>query len=299
MIRCACQEDTLRIQELVRSCHGQEDLRVWALFFQRVYTPAMAWVNEVQGTVKAVLFRREQPLLFNGRVVLASVLFGGSEYPGSDTLRDLFAVVMDACAHQELITLMPAGEKQTPGFSPLYERALYRLEREQFPVRRARGVRRDLSADDMLKTYAAFARRFNGFSARSRRAFTFLQEAARIQGGEVVGVYDTHDSLTGYASFVPQGRAMVLRECVYFNGNVLLQLVTEALNQREEVILDVSAGENLDLLLPGAQRHVYTATTARLNHLDLFGRLLRQEVSSLQQAADLSRKPLRFDGVFL
>ncbi|MBQ1356132.1 MAG: GNAT family N-acetyltransferase, partial [Solobacterium sp.] len=75
----------------------------------------------------------------------------------------------------------------------------------------------------------------------------------------------------------------------------LMKLINAALQERPVVHVMVSAAENLNKLIPNAQRRDFGSTMARLNNPELFSRLFGTEVKTVEEAFALSSRPLNLN----
>ena len=301
MITKAKNEQTDEIKELRRICFPDEDPRYTDFFFRYIYKPENCYLYMSGGEILSCIIRDVHPLMFNGRVIQASMLTGAATRPDvrkNGYMHKLLQVVMDACEHSELLTFVQSEEPdlfEHMGFRRIYKRNVYEISRMDCRRTTNFGINFDPSAIDLLKVYSTYIRRFNGFKARTLRYFENLQREVNAVGGRLVGYYGEDNQLHGYAVISMRGRDGWIDELVYTDSLAIWKLVNTALTMRQRVILDVSSAENMSRLFPSAQRMSYDSAVVRLNQPELFSRLFRAQVSSAKEAFELSSRPLNFN----
>lgn len=304
MIQLAIDFRTQDLKEVYERCWTNRS-RAWAdVFFDNVIRPQDAYVDVENGMIAAEVFRIRHSLLFNGRILQASVISGACTVPdcrGQGRMHRLMDTVVDACSHQELVTLIVPNGIDTVdnyaqwGFEPVYTRQRYLLQRPDCRELSRDGIVYDVPAGDLLNVYSTYIRRFNGFKARTLRYFENLQREVNAVGGRLVGYFGEDNQLHGYAVISMRGRDGWIDELVYTDSLAIWKLVNTALTMRQRVILDVSSAENMSRLFPSAQRMSYDSAVVRLNQPELFSRLFRAQVSSAKEAFELSSRPLNFN----
>jgi len=289
------------IRECWNKSFTMEDPRWTDYFFRTVYKPeyGYAWVED--GHAVSAACRIPHAVMFNGRILQASMILGVCtlpEYRHRGYMKQVMDTVIDACSHSELITFIQAyhPELYEPwNFQMVEYRTDYTLTRGE--VRRITnfGCAYEPSPIDLLKVYSAFIRRFNGFYARDLDYFVRLKKEVQAQGGKIVAFYNGKNQIQGYATLLIQGREVAMEECVYLDAMALMKLVNAALQERPTVHLHVSQAENLSVLFPGAPHEDHGFTMARLNDPLLFSRLFGTEVHDAAEAFAISRKPLNMN----
>lgn len=301
MIDKAKSEQTNEIRQLWKTCFPKEDPRYIDFYFKNIYDPQNCYVNNIDGRAAAVIMRNPHALMFNGRVLQASMILGVAtlpEYRNKGCMHDLMNVVLDACEHSELITMI---QSETPemyeefGFRTVYRRQDYKVERKDVKRITNFGCAYDPSALDLLKVYSAFIRRFNGFYARDLEYFVRYKKEVTAVGGKIVAYYNGKDQIRGYAVMIPQGNELRVEELIYLDSMSLVKLVNAALQERRIVHLLVSEAENLSLIFPEAERKLYDSTMCRLNDANLFMRVFNRRIITVEDAFAISRRPLNLN----
>ena len=298
MIKKATAEQTAEIKDIFRICFPNEDTRYLDYFFKNVYEPENCYVNISGGKIVSTLIRNPHALMFNGRVLQASMIMGVAtlpEYRRSGYMQQLMDVVLDACEHSELLTLI---QSESPviyepfGFRTIYKRCDVRLERKDVKRITNFGCAYEPTPIDLLKVYSAFIRRFNGFYARDLQYFVDYKKEIVAEGGKIVAYYNGKDQIQGYAVMIPQGDELCVEEIIYLDSMSLMKLCNAALQERRIIHLHVSEAENLAKLFPEAKVRIYGSTMVRLNDARLFSRLFSKRVTTVEEAFAISQKPL-------
>jgi len=301
MIKKATAEQTAEIREIFSICFPNEDTRYMDYFFKSVYEPENCYVNIVDGKIVSTLIRNPHAIMFNGRVLQASMIMGVAtlpEYRRKGYMQELMDVVLDACEHSELLTLI---QSESPviyepfGFSTVYKRKDVRLERKDVKRITNFGCAYEPTAIDLLKVYSAFIRRFNGFYARDLQYFVDYKKEIIAEGGKIVAYYNGKYQIQGYAVMIPQGKELCVEEIVYLDSMSLNKLCNAALQERRVIHLHVSEAEDLTKLFPEAKVRTYSSTMARLNDARLFSRLFNKKVTTVEEAYAISQRPLNLN----
>ena len=301
MITKANEQQTEEIKEIWRICFPKEDPRYAEYFFKSLYQPENCYVYMLEDKVVSCLIRNPHALMFNGRVLQASMIVGAAtlpQYRQKGYMHALLDLAVDACAHTELLTLIQSEDPdmyRNFGFRMMYERAQYTLQRADCRRTTNFGCSYTPTAIDLLKVYSAFISRFNGFYARDLEYFVKYLNEIRAEGGKIVAYFNGKDQIQGYASLIPDGDECIIEECIYLDSMALTKLVNAALQEKRTVKLLVSEAENLGRIFPRADRRVYESTMARLNDAELFTKLFGRKVSGIEDVIRISQKPLNLN----
>lgn len=301
MIEKATENLTTSVKNTWKKSFNLEDPRYIEYFFNNIYQPEYAYVALENDEVIASICRIPHTLVFNGRILQASMISKFAELPTKrreENIRGLLETVIDACEHTELLTLIHADRPelyQEYGFKPIYQRCIYTLTREQVKRITNFGCAYEPSPLDMLKVYSSFIRRFNGFYARDIDYFIRLKKEITARGGKVVAYYNGKNQIQGYATILLEGKEAKVEECIYLNSMSLMKLINAALQERPTIKLHVSEAENLGVLFPDAEKDVYVSTMVRLNDYALFARLFNEKIRDVEDAFSISEKPLNLN----
>lgn len=301
MIVKANTEQTAEIRQLWTVCFPEEDPRYIDFYFKNIYDPANCYVNLVDGKIVSALMRNPHAVMFNGRVLQASMIIGVAtlpKYRKHGYMKELMDVVMDACEHSELITMIQSEKPEIYeqfGFRTIYKRTDYTIERKDVKRITNFGCAYEPTPIDLLKVYSAFIRRFNGFYPRDLDYFKRYKKEITAVGGKIVAYYDGKDQIRGYAVMIPQGNELRVEEIIYLDSMSLIKLCNAALQERRVVHLLVSEAENISLVFPEAHKKTYGSTMCRLNDASLFMRVFNRRVATVEDAFGISRRPLNLN----
>lgn len=294
---------TAGIRECWRKGFTLEDPRYIDFFFRSIFQPQYGYAETENGKVAASICRIPHAMMFNGRVLSVSMLVGMAtlpEYRGQGRMHELMDTVLDACSHSELLTLIHTDHPsfyEEWGFHNIYSRRDYTLSRNEVKRITNFGCAYEPSPIDMLKVYASFIRRFNGFYARDLDYFVRLKKEVAAQSGKIVAYYDAKNVIQGYAVILLKGREASIEECVYLDSLALNKLINAALQERQSVHLHVSQAENLGVLFPQAPCALEPFISVRLNDAQLFSRLFSEHVETVEDAFGISAGPLNLNEI--
>ncbi len=301
MISIANEEQTTEIRQLWKTCFPQEDPRYIEFYFKQLYHPENCFIKTVKGKVVSAVLRNPHAVMFNGRVLQASMLVGMAtlpEYRKKGYMHELMDVVLDACEHSELITMVqteqPALYEQF-GFRTIYTRSDYTVERKDVKRITNFGCAYEPTPIDLLKVYSAFIRRFNGFYARDLEYFVKYKREIIAEGGKIVAYYNGKDQIRGYAVMIPQGDELRVEEIIYLDAMALIKLCNAALQEKKVIHLLVSQAEDLSKVFPNAKCKNFGSTMVRLNDAELFSKLFNRNVTTVEEAFAISQKPLNLN----
>lgn len=292
---------TAGIRECWNKSFTTEDPRYTEYFFANLFKAEYGYAWSEAGRAVSSLCRIPHDIMFNGRILQASMILGVStipEYRNKGYMHQLMDTVIDACEHTELITFIQAyrPELYEPwGFQMVEYRMDYTVTRADVKRITNYGCAYEPSPIDLLKVYSAFIRRFNGFYARDLNYFVQKKKEIQAEGGKIVAYYNGKDQIQGYATILIQGREAKVEELVYLDSMSLTKLVNAALQERPTVHLWVSDAENLGVMFPHAPVDKHGFTMARLNDAALFSRLFGTEVHDAREAFAISKKPLNMN----
>ena len=302
MIETGNSELNTAVRNTWRKGLPETDPRFIEYFFRNIYKPEYGYADTEDGKAVAAVCRVPHVLMFNGRALKVSTLIGASQLPErrrENRIEKLMDTVLDACEHTELITLAPySPEMEKYGFAPIFRKTEYVLTREDIKRITNFGCAYDPSPLDMLKIYASYIHRFNGFYAREGADFIQLKKKVAAKGGKVVAYYNAKNQIQGYATILLQGNEAAIDECVYLNSMALAKLCNAALQERITVRLRVSEAEDLSRLFPNAPVTTFPVMMARLNDSELFSRLLNARAADAEGAFALSEKPVNLNEEF-
>jgi predicted acetyltransferase len=301
MITKANENQTEEIRAIWKICFPKEDPGYTDYFFKNLYRPENCFVYILEGKVVSCVLRNTHAMMFNGRALQTSMIVGAAtlpEYRERGYMRALLNIVIDACEHSELLTLIQSEEPSLYtnfGFRTVYNRTQYTLTRADCKRTTNFGCGYNPTAIDLLKVYSAFISRFNGYYARDLEYFVKYINEIRAQGGKIVAYFNGKDQIQGYASMIPVGNELLVEELIYLDSMALTKLVNAALQEKKVVKICVSEAEDLTRIFPKAPCRTYGSTMMRLNDAELFSKLFGKRLKSVEDVVEISQKPLNLN----
>lgn len=301
MITKANEKQTEEIREIWRICFPQEDPRYVEYYFKNLYQPENCFIYLLEDKVVSCVIRNIHAVMFNGRALQASMIVGAAtlpEYRQRGYMRALLNIVVDACEHTELITLIQSEEPslyKNFGFRILYKRVQYTFTRDDCKRTTNFGCGYNPTAIDLLKVYSAFISRFNGYYARDLEYFVKYLNEIRGQGGKIVAYFNGKDQIQGYASMIPVGKELIVKELIYLDSMALTKLINAALQEKKIVKVSVSEAEDLSRIFPRTPKRIYGSTMMRLNDAELFTKLFGKKITTVEDIVKISQRPLNLN----
>ncbi len=298
MIVKAVQEDLPELKALWKVCFPKADPSYLEHFAKYKWDPDSCYIAREDGRIAAVLCRNRHSVMFNGKVLSASMIVGVATHPdyrNRGYMHDLMRTAVDACEHSELLTFIRTEDPslyEPFGFRSSFKRNAYFIKRKDLKRVAPFGIAYDVRALDMLKVYSAYIRRFNGFYTRDLKDFVDYKKEIIQAGGKIIGYFNAKDRIDGYAAVRVQGSNLYIDELVYLDSVSLVKLLNACLLERPHVSFHVSAAENLDPMFPDAEKKQYNSVMVRVNNYDLFNKLFNLNVQNVEEAMAASRKPL-------
>lgn len=296
MIEFAKREHRNEMLTLWKTCFPMLSRVSINYFFSNVYNEKDTLLYYQNKRIIGGLNRVECNVLFNGRYLKSSLITGvcvDPRYRHQGLMHELMDTQIDHLEHTELITLalaMNDSDLSEFGFTPVYVRNNYEITRNSLPSTNNEGISYRFRANDMLRLYAEFIKRFNGFIVRDKKDMENLVKRCQALGGKVICYYDGNDMLQGYCAYHMDGLAVIVDELVYMDSIALIKMVNYALMERHYISISVSQHEDLSQIFPGAKVVQTIFAGLRINDYDLFNRLYNCNVTSVNEALALSNK---------
>lgn len=298
MIKKAEKGHLNAIKTMWATCFPQEDPSYTNFYFEHIYKPENTLVLIEQGMLQSSCQRIPHEIMFNNRVLRTSMIVGVTTLPtyqNKGNMKKLMDVVMDEIDHQELITLVQAYDPtlyEKYGFEMMYYHKETTFTRNDIQKISNEGCSYLVNSEDMLRLYASFVKRFNGFYIRDCATFDRLKQEIEAQHGKIIAYYNEKQQLEGYATCIFTNKEVIFEECIYMNSIALTKLVNLALQIKPTVKVNTSQVEDLRFLFPSVTVKDVAFTMARINDMDLFNRLYQTKATSVTEAFESSGRPL-------
>ena len=304
MILLATEQQRAEVKHLWEIGFPKENPAYIEHYFKHIWTPSSCYVDVENGQIVSSICRNIHDILFNEKVLRASMLTGMvtlPEYRNQGRMHKMMDVVLDACDHSELITFICSEkpEMYEPfGFRTAMERTSYMIQRPDIKRIPPLGTAYEVQPIDMIKVYSAYIRRFNGFYARDLEYFIDYKQQILSQGGKFIAYFNAKDRINGYASYIYNGSDLYIDELVYLDSTTLSKLLNGCLQERPRVHFHLSKAEDLRILFPQAQIKPYIGTMVRINDFTLFNKLFKTRSRTVEEAMSISYKPLNQNEVY-
>lgn len=301
MIKRANEEQMEEVKALWERCFPDVNPKYRDFLFRSALRPEDCFIETKEGSVVSSIIRNKHAIIFNNRVLQASMIMGVAVHPDyrqKGYMKKMMDIIIDACEHSELLTFIQTENPQLYepfGFRTIYYRTQYQIQRKDVKRITNFGCAYDPTPIDLLKVYSAFIKRFNGFYARTLEDFLRYKKEIKAVGGKIVAYYNGKDQIMGYAAMVPEGNELRVEEMVYLDSMSLIKLCNAALQEKKVVNLYVSKAEDLRKVFPDAPYKHYASTMVKLNDAKLFSKVFRKNITTVEEAFALSEKPLNLN----
>ena len=157
MITKATKEQATEVKNLWKVCFPQEDEGYIDYYFKNLFVPENCFVYVEEGHVVSAIIRAPHAMMFNDKVLRTSMILGVGTLPAyrkRGYMKRLMEIVLDACEHTELITLIQAYDQklyEPYGFRNIYNRSTYRLTRDDVKRSTNFGCSYEPTAIDLLR----------------------------------------------------------------------------------------------------------------------------------------------------
>ena len=172
MIRKGQPQDRKAIYDLHSEKVSLDQNDGMEFYFSQVFNADNIIVNEVNGHVVSSVQVNYHPIMFRDTRIECAVFCGAiTRKDRPEFQKDLMDDVCDEVAHRTLVSILlteDPDEGKQYGFEPVYYRRVYTIRQRDLANKSFEGVSREFNADDLQKTYTAFASHFDGYYLRDR-----------------------------------------------------------------------------------------------------------------------------------
>ena len=300
MITKAEPKDKQQILALWKEAFASDDGGYTKFFFERYYRDENTFVLKEGNQVVASVIKTPHWMMLHGRMIQASMIVGAVTHPDhreKGHFHSLMNLVLDECAHQELVTVIQAYDPELYkefGFDVVYRRKQLLIKRSDVPQMADHGITYRLDYKHLVKVYSQFTAKFDGMMVRDENYFRDLNFEVEAQGGKILSCYNSKGEITGYAVLYLINGVLTLQEIVYLDSRSLMKILNHCLQLRFEVVVEVSEAEQLEKLFKEAEVKHKGNLMVRINHKDLFQRLYGFKHQTVQQAMETD-KPLWYN----
>ena len=269
-----------------------------SFYFENVFKPLNTYLIKDQDKIVSTLAINRHGLWLNDKkinVSYISSLYTLPEYRNSALFDVLIKEVIEEMTYNDLITIIQSKNLESSekyGFKLIYQQKNYLLSRSQIPVYPSTGIVNITNIDDLANLYLQFTYYFDGYFHRDKDYYHLKLKWLNGCAYKLIGYNNQQGQLEGYLIYDPRSNPLVVKEIIYLNSIAFLKLISYVLNISENIILSLSNNENILKLIPTAVYNKKDYILARLNDVELFNRLYNSNVKNINEAFELSGKPL-------
>lgn len=254
--------------------------------------------DENQELIHAGLLRDKKVLVLNGQKFNVSVLdkpFTLYKYRNQGLMSKLLQAVLDEVSYSELFTLIKcskAKDFKSFGFETIYYKKRYIINRNDLFNVDGYSISNIFRSKELYNLYREFIKRFNGYLIRDLETFEDYINITKASGKEIFVTRDENKAIKGYMVFDYIASELVVLEIIYLDSTALLTLLNQAMGMNAYIYVDVSAFENLEVLLKSIKYEVIDHMMIRINDKELYKNLFNVNTTSIKAAIKASDKPL-------
>ena len=299
MIREARREDKSEIYELWKQAYPNSEAKYLNFYFRNFYDEGLTLVQEVEDKLVSSLQINTHVLNFQGYLLDVSYLLGMStlsDYQGQGWMKELFLQAIDETSHNHLITFVKALQPmvyERYGFATIYERKQYVIHRECFDsILDSEYVTKDVNSKELLEAYQTFTIVFDGYRERSIAYYDHLLKELELGIKHIVAYKKENESVSGYLIYEMQGNDLVIKEAIYLDSISLKRMMKSIVGDYAMIRIEVSQSENLEKIFPLVKPERKAYMMARINNYELFNKLFNTQVTTVEEAFQILKKPL-------
>lgn len=298
MIDYGSSGDVQQVYDIWKKVFAFDDGGFTDYFFKHGFDIKTTLCLKEDNIIKSIGSYSSHNYMLNNRIVKASLIYGVAtleEYRHQGYMKQIMKAMLEVLGHRELVTFIQAYSPNlyTPyGFETIYYRKSYELLKSNTTSYSTNGCTKSFSGEELLRVYAKFASKFNGYMIRDEAYFNNYRQEVEAQNGYIIGVRDKNHQLKGYACIYDKKDHIEIEELVYLDIQSVLKIVSLALKLKDKVIMHSSSNEHLEKLFKSSKVETYDYTMAKINNYSLFNRLYECNVNSISEAFKLVNKPL-------
>lgn len=293
MIRKGQPQDRKAIYDLHSEKVSLDQNDGMEFYFSQVFNADNIIVNEVNGHVVSSVQVNYHPIMFRDTRIECAVFCGAiTRKDRPEFQKDLMDDVCDEVAHRTLVSILlteDPDEGKQYGFEPVYYRRVYTIRQRDLANKSFEGVSREFNADDLQKTYTAFASHFDGYYLRDRNYWMDLYKQLQFLRGNIIVYRNEEGEIEGYMVYSLSQRKCHVHELVYLNGTALIRLLCFAFRTKNVAEVSVSDREDLTKAVPGIKFTRKLCACAKVNDFELFNRLFQSDDISSTVAFNTGR----------
>ena len=239
---------------------------------------------------EAVISTRDKVLNLND-VKIKTRLFSNLAYENKEDAIALFDKISQETSKENIISLVIPGNSDFDfsqyGYETAIEHYVYNFATSLLPQFDVEGIILDPSPASLLKMYEHFTEFFTGYFNRTEDDFTLMISTIKSMGGSVVALKNE-----GYVVFIRHQSHVEVLELVYDRSATLLKLLSFVSRGMRRVVYRASESEQIQKVLPEANRTKEIFMLAKVHDRELFERLFHIKILSAYSAFRAFAKPV-------
>lgn len=298
MIREAGRNDKSEVYDVWKHAYPNHSRAYLNFYFKHIFDQGVCIVKEQDRRIVSSVQISEHVLRFYNQYLMVGYIAGVStlpDYRRKGYMREVLESALDEESHNHLITLIEAFNPRLYepfGFETIYYRKSYVVRQEFLENVTTNHLVYSADPKELLNIYREFVEFFDGGYVRDEAYYTLLMKELITNQKKLIVYRDAYKCVKGYLICQKLKNDMVVKEAIYLESAVLIEMLKGALAQDEEILVEVSQGEKLEKLFPLAIPKKQPFIMARVNNYDLFNKLFNSDVESVSQAYALVKKPL-------
>ena len=298
MIKKATLEDKEKVYHLWKSVFAFDDGGSIDYYFNHIYQDNNCFVIKNKEGIISTLCYNKHSLFLNGKRLKASFICGVAtsySYRHQGYMHRLMQEVLDELAQQELITFIQAyspGLYKKYGFEMIYTRKKYHLQPSQVIRCSLSGIEHTFTDEELVTLYNKFTSLFDGYYIRDIDYYRNFRNELNAESGRMITYRNEEGILEGYMVYYTANNEVRIEEIQYLNSLAFIKLLNYAFEINTDVTLFVSEREAIEMIVSDVYPERVGLMMARVNDYELFNKLYSVNVSSVQEAFDISNKPL-------
>lgn len=298
MIRNALVSDKKIIYRHWKEYFSFDDGGSIDFFFRYLFKEEDCYVYTIDGEIATALMAMPHDLSLHKKRIRISFISGVytvKEHRRQGYMRLLLDDVLTRIQSQELITLLQAytPEVYMPfGFEKVYYKNRYTIRRGDLKKVNTDNVfDSGFKIKELVDIYEKFSSHFTGYYIRDYRYFEIYLKSIVAENKKII-VYRTKGVVVGYAVYQEFLSYLNVDEIVYLDASCLISMLSYLLEINNKIKVMFSLKENINRLIPKAEKETELFMMARINDYRMFNRLFDCQVDNVKDAFKISGLPL-------
>lgn len=298
MLKNTGKENKADVYELWKHSYVNQSRNDLNFYFKYVYDNGRCIAIEENQKIISALQINEHVLSFKDKQLKVSYIYGVATHPDyrrNGYMRKLMEAALEEVNHNHLITFIygfyPKLYKQF-GFETIYERKVYGIPREYLNKVSQNHIAYDASPLELLQVYQQYTQHFDGYYVRNQEYYKILLNELLMSQKQLIVYRNDEQKVSGYLIYSKRKHEVYVEEAIYLESVVLLRMLKSAIQDADEIYVEVSQSEKLEKLFPLVIPKKQPFIMARVNNIDLFNKLFNTNVKTATEAFHSVQRPL-------